>query len=113
MPEGYISAAEIAKRYGVSITTVRRRIAEGRIFPGAVKEKAALGEMWYIPRAEAERATLKDISPKVFQEKNKESFEPSTREEENRRSSEAAPEILEDRVARLERLFIKYLDSRG
>lgn len=56
LEEQYVSAAEIAKRQGVSSATIRRRIAAGR-FPGALHD----GFSWRIPLS-AYAAFLEDCA---------------------------------------------------
>jgi hypothetical protein len=105
----YISASEVATQYGVSLSTVRRRISEGKIFKGAKKRKMDVGERWFIPRSEVDNLSLEEISPKLFQEKRKSSVHPINYN--NSSSSELTIRSLEERVARLERLLIKVLDK--
>jgi hypothetical protein len=66
--DDYMWAATVARMYGVSVSTVRRRILEGVVFPGAKKMSMphyGAGEVWMIPRSEVESVSLKDLSPRA------------------------------------------------
>lgn len=55
------------------MSTVRRRITEGKLFPGAKKVELGYGERWLIPLAEAEAVSLADLSPKLDYSRNEHS----------------------------------------
>ncbi|NKE55353.1 hypothetical protein FXN61_00330 [Lentzea sp. PSKA42] len=63
--DGYVYAVSLARRHGVSMSTVRRRIKEGVLFPGARKLATAAGEQWMIPQAEAWNVKIDRISPRA------------------------------------------------
>jgi hypothetical protein len=115
--DDYIAAAEVARLYGVSVHTIRRRIVEGTIFPGAKKEPApgtGAGEMWVIPRSEVGSTSLREISPRTYY-KGLTQLEPSAKDEHGSLSSIAVSElyarasILENRVSVLEQQVVKLL----
>jgi hypothetical protein len=106
----YVALSEIARRYHVSMSTMRRRIAEGKLFPGAKKVPAYIGdgEQWVIPRAEAEVLSLEELSPKVYRSRRVQSV---VSEHASPQSDPEHLRSLEARVARLERLLLKCLDD--
>ncbi len=106
--EEYITASALAKKHNVTMSTVRRRIQEGKLFTGAKKDKLSFGEVWKIPRAEAEAVTLKELSPKLFQARNKDKIELND-ERQVQDMVQSPPESLEKRVAALERVLIQHL----
>jgi len=59
----YISAASLARQYGISMSTMRRRIKEGVLFPGARKFATPAGELWFISKMEAQSVKFEQISP--------------------------------------------------
>ena len=53
-PEGTtepLTVAEVSASFGVSVSTVRRLLAEGKL-PGATKRKGPKGDEWVIPQAD-------------------------------------------------------------
>lgn len=106
--EEYITASALAEEHSVTMSTVRRRIQEGVLFKGAKKEKMSFGEVWKIPRSEAEAITLKELSPKLFQARNKGKIEP-THNDGTELIPKSIDSSLEARVAAIEQLLIKHL----
>jgi|ERR1700733_1407190 len=110
--DDYIAAAEVARLYGVSVHTIRRRIVEGTIFPGAKKEPApstGAGEMWVIPRSEVGSISLREISPRTYY-KELTRLEPSAKDEHGSVGElYARASILENRVSVLEQQVVKLL----
>ncbi|XVS66016.1 hypothetical protein ACQPYE_08170 [Actinosynnema sp. CA-299493] len=102
MTTGYIEASSLAKKHNISISTIRRRVFEGKLFPGAKKRQVGLKEIWIIPRSEAEAASLKDISPKLHHKRRHSATDLTTEQ-----ANPLAVKSLEDRIARLERLYVK------
>jgi hypothetical protein len=109
--EDYFEATEVARKFGVSIHTIRRRIQEKEIFKGAVKVKLGGGERWLIPRSALGSLTMEQISPKLYQERYKNKIKP-TYNPEVPRSSLPSVKSLEQRVAVLERHLLKILDDK-
>jgi hypothetical protein len=110
VPEGYIIAAHLAKKHQVSLSTVRRRIREGKLFPGARKADLVYGDRWLIPLAEADAVSLADLSPKVNHFRNEHaSRDGDSHGHPDQDLNLAYLESLELRIARLERLLVKYL----
>jgi hypothetical protein len=106
----YVSAAELAKQHQVSNSTIRRRIAEGRLFPGAKLVDTKLGKRWLIPRAEIESKSLEDVSQKRYLDGRSNQVDgPRSSWRQDLRRAKAA-RSLEDRVAILERLLLECLD---
>ena len=106
MTKKYIEASSLAKKHKVSMSTIRRRISEGKLFPNAIKRQMGFGEIWLIPRSEANAASLKDISPKLYRERHSDETNLITK-----KADPLAGESLEKRVARLEQLFVKLAAS--
>ncbi len=105
MNPNYVSAASVAKKFDISMSTMRRRIMQGRI-PEARKMKSTSGEIWQIPRTLANKLTLKDLSPKRYQEQQgdiREELQPQA----TALKTEIVVENLEKRVAILEQLALK------
>jgi hypothetical protein len=103
--DDYIWAATVARMYGVSASTVRRRILEGAIFPGAKKMPmpfSGAGEVWMIPRSEVVSLSLEDLSPRAHYRRAK-----ATREAHDQATRGRS---LEERVGVLETLMVKVLD---
>ncbi len=107
MAKRYVDAASLADKHRVSMSTIRRRIVEGKLFPGARKKDAGLGKIWQIPHHEAEAVSLKDISPKIYQKRYKIHIDTNTDDEDF--ADKSIIKSLEDRVTTLEQLLMKYL----
>lgn len=111
MSSYYIEATRVAKQFGVSSATIQRRIKEGKIFPGAKKDKQGFGGVWLIPRQEVKVVTLEQVSPKLYEERY-------GHEDKSVVAVEGTPspakttttiEELEKRIVDLERIFIRQL----
>ncbi len=105
----YVQVSELAKKFDISSHTIRRKIQDGKIFPGAKKESKSFGEMWMIPKEVAESVSLKEISPKVYQERHKNrmlSLSSEVHTTEVRRDTNKIKE-LEERINLLERAVLK------
>jgi|GEM_PF-3012648 len=106
--EDYIEATEVARKFGVSIHTIRRRIREKKIFKGAIKLKLPAGERWLIPRSEVGQISMREISPKLYQERYKNKIESAPSNEEPQPLSPSI-KSLEERLAIVERHLLKML----
>jgi hypothetical protein len=96
----YVTLQVVARTYGVSTQTVRRRVLEGTLFQGAKKipGPAAGSEIWVIPHSEAAAISLTDLSPRTYH------YRP-TRQAVPQHDHHSTPlSMLEDRVATLEKL---------
>ena len=107
--EDYIVATEVAKKFGVSIHTIRRRMQEGKLFKGAIKVKLSSGERWLIPRSEISHLSMEQVSPRLFQERYKNRFEELHTKAEEQLSPKSNQRSLEERVSVLERLLLKHI----
>ncbi|WP_189148182.1 helix-turn-helix domain-containing protein [Streptomyces lacrimifluminis] len=98
MTEDYVSIASVAKKYGVSKSTVRRRVKEGKLFPGAKRVEYDHGQAWLIPQREAESVSLENLSP---------------RPRPRKQNISSTLESLDERIAVLERLLPKILAGKS
>jgi hypothetical protein len=106
--KGYVQASEVAKKFDISSHTIRRRILEGKIFPGAKKVQMGFGEIWLIPKAIAESVSLKDISPKIYQDRYENKMTSSDKGSVDISSPQSVKiKELEERIGVLERLVLK------
>jgi hypothetical protein len=104
--DDYMWAATVARMYGVSVSTVRRRILEGVVFPGAKKMPMPLygaGEVWMIPRSEVASVSLKDLSLRAHYRHAKSTGEDHGHDQTTSLSA------LEKRLSTLEALMVKVL----
>jgi hypothetical protein len=112
--EDYLAVVDVAKMFGVSVATIRRRIQEGDLFPGATKRPAPgipVEERWVIPRSEVELVSLREISPRTYYRRSENKLESSDKDEHGSVSSPSPSELiaLEARVSAIEQHLLKFL----
>ncbi|MFG2377600.1 hypothetical protein ACGFY9_39845 [Streptomyces sp. NPDC048504] len=108
MTEDLVSIASLAKKHGVSKSTVRRRVKEGKLFPGAKRVEYDHGQAWLIPQREAESVSLEDLSPRPRHQKQGTSYAL-----ERTQNISSTLESLDERIAVLERLLPKILAGKS